>query len=227
MDAKKALVLLTARANSEADAAEKARGQLIRGCEVEGSSLDHLMEAVLVADAKAKPWAELMVRVERHGVREGLAKQVQKATEALVSYGIALSTSMVTNAARLHEQEGLRRFLSFTQGMDIEDEAPTEEVAPQPDEKPAPAPAPVEVPKATPAQKRTLTAIRDNGVTLRWSGFSMKSKTGVYVERGDRPRVDMVEWVIGQGWARYTSQAPMSKGRGVALTEVGEAILAS
>ncbi|MGO4423015.1 hypothetical protein AB4Z54_31015, partial [Streptomyces sp. MCAF7] len=85
-----------------AGVAKKAREQLIKGCEVEGSLLDHLIDAVLVADANAKPWAELIVRIERHGVREGLAKQRQKVTEALVNYGIALSTSMVTNAGRLH-----------------------------------------------------------------------------------------------------------------------------
>jgi hypothetical protein len=222
MDAKKALVILTARANSEADAAEKAREQLIKGCEIEGSSLDHLMDAVLVADAMAKPWAELMVRIERHGVREGLAKQIQKATEALVSYGISLSTSMVTNAARLHDQDGLRRFLSATHGMDIEDEAPAEETAPQIEEQPAP--APVKVPKATPAQKRTLTAIRDNGVKLQEFRVGV---TEVSVEDGYKPRRDMVAWVIEQGWAKKDTSRSLFNGQTVSLTDLGDAILAN
>ncbi|WP_086859774.1 hypothetical protein [Streptomyces milbemycinicus] len=221
MDATKAIVFLTARANSEAAAAEKARERLIKGCEVVGSSLDHLMDAVLVADAMAKPWAELMVRIERHGVREGLAKQIQKVTEALVNYGIALSTSMVTNAARLHEQDGLRRFLSLAQSMDIEDDAPAEEQAPA--AEPEPEPAAVQVPKATPAQKRTLAAIRDNGVKLRESRVG---QTQVSVECGEKPRKDMVEWVISQGWAKQDASRSLFHGQAVSLTEIGEAILA-
>ncbi|MFF5668835.1 hypothetical protein ACFY8S_01645 [Streptomyces hygroscopicus] len=223
MDAKDAIVLLTARANSEAAAAEKARERLIKGCEVPGSSLDQLMDAVLLADAMAKPWAELIVRIERHGVREGLATQIQKVTEALLNYGIALSTSMVTNAARLHEQEGMRRFLSLAQSMDIEDEAPAEEPAPATEPDPEPEPATVQVPKATPAQKRTLAAIRDNGVKLR--EFRV-GQTQVSVERGEKPRKDMVEWVIGQGWATQDTSRSLFHGQAVSLTEIGEAILA-
>ncbi|MER6632232.1 hypothetical protein ABT301_29130 [Streptomyces sp. NPDC000987] len=223
MDAKIALTLLTTRANSEAAAARKAREELIKGCEVAGSSPDSLMTAVLAADATAKPWTELMLRIERHGVRKGLAKQRQEATETLLGYGIALSTSPVTNAARLHEQDGLRRFLSFTQGMDIDDDVPAEETAPQTEEQPAPAPAPVKTPKATPAQKRTLLAIRDNGVTLREHKIGA---TSVSVERGEKPRKDMVEWVVSQGWAKQDTTRSLFHGQKVTLTETGEAILA-
>ncbi|MGO4752583.1 hypothetical protein AB4212_28910 [Streptomyces sp. 2MCAF27] len=224
MDAKKALNLLTAHANSAAGVAKKAREQLIKGCEVEGSLLDHLIDAVLVADANAKPWAELIVRIERHGVREGLAKQRQKVTEALVNYGIALSTSMVTNAGRLHEQEGMRRFLSFTQGMDIDEEAPVEGAVPQAEEPSAPAPEPATVPKATPAQKRTLMAIRDNSIRLQ--EFAIGRGVKVMSEAAERPRKDMVEWVISQGWATQDTSRSLFQGQPVTLTDVGEAILA-
>ncbi|MEU2264981.1 hypothetical protein ABZ568_00705 [Streptomyces olindensis] len=223
MDAKHAISILTDRAESEIDAAKKTRQRLIKGCELDGSQLDHLMEAVLLADATAKPWVELMQRIDRHGVREGLAKQIQKATENLVVYGIALSTSMVTNAARLHEVEGLRRFLSFTQGMDIDDETPAEEPAPAPEPQSAPAPTPVNVPKATPAQKRTLEAIRDNGVKLQ--EFRV-GQLRVAVNDGEKPRKDMILWVIEQGWALRDHSTSLYTGQPVSLTQLGEAILA-
>ncbi|WP_228994704.1 hypothetical protein [Streptomyces sp. DH8] len=227
MDATTALNLLTLQAERSFERAEIRRERLARLLTRQGSDLTMTVESVLTAEAEAAPWARLMQRIERHGVREGLAAEREKATSDLLGYGISLSTSLVTNAARLAEQDGLRRFLTATNGMDI-DEDQTEEPTPAPAsaEEPAPAEEVTEVPKATPAQKRTLAAIRDNGLTLRWTSHSLKSRTAVCVESGDRPRLDMVEWVIGQKWARYTSDAPMSAGRGVALTAVGEAILA-
>ncbi|WP_107422480.1 hypothetical protein [Streptomyces griseus] len=233
MDATTALDLLTRQAERAFEHAEIRRERLTRMLTCQGSDLTMAVDSVLTAEAEAAPWARLLKRIDRHGVREGLAAEREKATNDILGFGISLSTSMITNAARLAEQDGLRRFLSATNGMDI-DEAPAEEPAPAPAEEPAPAPAEeaapaeevTEVPKVTPAQKRTLVAIRDGGVTLRWTGHSLKSRTAVSVKCGDRPRVDMVEWVISQKWARYTSNAPMSAGRGVALTAVGEAILA-
>ncbi|MFJ6561941.1 hypothetical protein ACIQMV_19185 [Streptomyces sp. NPDC091412] len=224
MDAKIALQFLNIRANGEFQAAEDARKKLADACAIKGSNLTHLMNTALVADANAKPWADLFVRIERHGVREGLAKMRQKATEALVDFGIALSTSLVTNAERLAEQDGLRRFLSSTNGMDIdEDQAPAEEAAPEVAAQPEPAPAPVEAPRVTPAQKRTLEAIRDNGVKL--SEFRV-GQTQVSVERGEKPRKDMVMWVIEQGWAQCDTSRSLFTGQRVTLTKAGEAILA-
>ncbi|MEV6738668.1 hypothetical protein AB0N14_17735 [Streptomyces sp. NPDC051104] len=224
MDATTALHFLTIRATSETEAAETARQKLAEACAKPGSRLDYLMEAVMVADAQARPWKDLFVRIEKHGVREGLARMRQKVMEALVEYGVSLSTSLVTNAERLHEQEGLRRFLSNTGGIDIEDDAPAEEPAAVPQETPAPASAPVEVPNATPAQKRTLAAIRDNGVKIQELRFG---QTRVTVQAGERPRKDMVEWVIAQGWATQSRSTSLYVGQAVTLTPVGEAILAS
>ncbi|MFF5968221.1 hypothetical protein ACFY64_31760 [Streptomyces collinus] len=222
MDAKAALRILTNRATAEARNAASERERLAKALAVGGSQVDHLMEAVLVADAVAKPWNQLMVRIERHGVRDGLARAREAATDSLLGYGIALSTSLIVNSSRLAEQEGLRRFLGATNGMNIEDEAPAEEPAPEVEEQPAPAPAPVEAPKATPAQKRTLTAIRDNGIALVWNG----SKRMVTCKGGEKPRVDMVLWVIEQGWATEDRAVYQNTGREVVLTEVGQAILA-
>ncbi|MEU0627738.1 hypothetical protein [Streptomyces sp. NPDC005989] len=225
MNAEIALSLLNSMAENSFNASEKARQELTKACAVKGFlELAHLMEAVMVADAKAKPWQDLFRRIERHGAREGLAKMREKATEALVSYGIALSTSMVVNAERLAEQDGIRRFLSATGGMDIdEDQAPAEEAGPEAEAQPEPAPAPVEVPKVTPAQRRTLEAIRDNGVKLQ--EFRV-GRTTVEVECGEKPRKDMVLWVIEQRWAKADVSTSLYTGQKVTLTELGKAILA-
>ncbi|MET8746849.1 hypothetical protein [Streptomyces sp. NPDC004728] len=225
MNAEIALSLLNSMAENSFNASEKARQELTKACAVKGFlELAHLMEAVMVADAKAKPWQDLFRRIERHGAREGLAKTREKATEALVSYGIALSTSMVVNAERLAEQDGIRRFLSATNGMDIdEDQAPAEEATPETETQPEPAPAPAEVPKVTPAQRRTLEAIRDNGIKLQ--EFRV-GRTTVEVERGEKPRKDMVLWVIEQRWAKTDVSTSLYTGQKVTLTELGKAILA-
>lgn len=82
----------------------------------------------------------------------------------------------------------------------------------------------MKAPKVTAAQKRTLLAIRDNGVTLQ--EFRV-GQTQVSVERGEKPRKDMVEWVISQGWAKQDTSRSLFHGQKVSLTEIGEAILAS
>ncbi|MEC3995189.1 hypothetical protein VSR01_17270 [Actinacidiphila sp. DG2A-62] len=213
--------VLTSRAEDVFDQDAKARTRLTNALTVDGASLDGLMDAALVSAGIAKPWRQLMKRIEVHGPIEGLAKQREEAIETLLQWGFGMSTSLVSNAQRLAEQDGLRRFLSATDGMEItEDEPPAEEPEPTPE----PAPAPVEVPKVTPAQKRTLEAIRDNGVRLQ--EFRVAA-TRVEVERGERPRKDMVEFVIAQGWAKQDTSRPLFHGQPVSLTAVGEAILAA
>ncbi|MDQ0762027.1 hypothetical protein [Streptomyces canus] len=101
------------------------------------------------------------------------------------------------------------------------EDAPNEETAEQAEAEPAP--APVNVPTATPAQQRTLEAIRDNGVALQELRVG---QCRVTVERGERPRRDMVEWVVGQGWARQARNTSLFDGQAVTLTDIGEAILA-
>jgi hypothetical protein len=220
MDATTAHRILTTRAEDVFDQDVKARTRLTDALTIDGATLDGLMDAALVSAGTAKPWHQLMKRMEVHGPAEGLAKQREEAIESLLQWGFGMSTSLVSNAQRLAEQDGLRRFLSATDGMVINEEetpAPTEEPAPKP------APAPVTVPKVTPAQKRTLEAIRDNGVRLQ--EFRVAA-TRVEVARGERPRKDMVEFVIAQGWAQQDTTQSLFTGQLVSLTAVGEAILA-
>ncbi|MEU2487077.1 hypothetical protein ABZ593_21020 [Streptomyces sp. NPDC012617] len=224
MDASIALNLITSRAAHVFEEDEAARTRLTKALAIDGAQLDGLMDTVLNSAGRAKPWHQLMKRIEKHGVREGLTKQREEAMECLLQWGFSMSTSMVSNAQRIAEQDGLRRFLSTTEGWEIDaDETPAEEVTPEPAPEPTPEPAPVETSTATPAQKRTLAAIRDNGVKLQ--EFRV-GRTNVEVERGDRPRKDMVEWVISQGWATTDTSRSLFQGQPVALTAVGEAILA-
>ncbi|WP_199570561.1 hypothetical protein [Streptomyces murinus] len=220
MDNATAYRILTARAEDAFHDDSKARARLTDALAIDGAQLDGLMDAALNSAGRAKPWHKLVKRMEIEGPREALTKTREEAVEILLQWGFGMSTSLVSNAQRLAEQDGLRRFLSATDGMEIsEDETP----APAEEPTPEPAPAPMEVPKATPAQKRTLEAIRDNGVKLQ--EFRV-GKATVNVERGDRPRKDMVEWVITQGWAQQDTTRPLFHGQPVTLTAVGEAILA-
>ncbi|MGW2951548.1 hypothetical protein [Streptomyces eurythermus] len=225
MDAAIALRLITNRAASQAKGAKEARERLIAALKIDGPThLDSLMREVLKAEGEAAPWRELMERIEHHGVREALAKQRERATAVLLGHGISMSTSLVTNEAHLAEHEGHRRFLSCVATWEIEDETPAEGPAPATEEQPAPAPAPVAVPKITSAQRRTLEAIRDNGVKIQ--EFRV-GKATIRVERGEKPRKDMVEWAIGQKWATRDRSASLFQGQAVTLTEAGAAILAS
>ncbi|MFE4796205.1 hypothetical protein ACFRFL_14075 [Streptomyces sp. NPDC056708] len=223
-----ALKRLTKRAASAIEESATARKRLTVALAARGAQLDGLMDAVLVADGKVKPWLDLLKRIDRYGVRAGLAKQREEATEALLQYGLCMSTSLVANAARITEQDGLRRFLSATDTFDITDE-------PEVTEEPAPAPEPTEAPTSTPvrkaskapspAQLRTLKAIRDLGVTL--VQFSAREGIKVQVKVGrERPYRDSVELVIERGWAEVDNSAYLFKGRPVTLTPAGEAFLA-
>ncbi|MDX3410541.1 hypothetical protein PV708_30660 [Streptomyces sp. ME02-6977A] len=131
MDATTLLSLLAARETATAKDAASSRDRLAAALAAGGGlHLDHLMDEVLKAEGKAAPWRQLMNVIEDRGVSQGLAKMRQKATEHLVVYGIAMSTSLVTNAARLAELDGLRAFLSATSGMEVDEEATPEAEAP-------------------------------------------------------------------------------------------------
>lgn len=127
MDASTALKHLVTRADRIFEEAGATRANLADALAIQGAQFDHLMDAVLVAEGKAKPWMHLMKRVDRHGVREGLAKQREECMEALLTYGFSMSTSLITNAARFAEQDGLRRFLDATDTIEIE-EGPAEAI---------------------------------------------------------------------------------------------------
>ncbi|MFD9422256.1 MULTISPECIES: hypothetical protein [unclassified Streptomyces] len=222
MDATTATDLLTRQATRHFEQAETARTRLVDLLARHGSQLSMAIDSVLVAEAAATPWVRLMRRIDRNGAREALVAEREKAMNDLLGYGISLSTSLVTNAARLAEQDGLRNFLSTTNGMVI-DEGQVEESTPEAAEEAAPTPEVVEIPKVTPAQMRTLAAVRDNGVTL---GEKKVGHLVVRAQRGDRPRVDMVQWVISKGWAVSDASRSLHQGQPVTLTAVGEAILA-
>ncbi|MFJ7592514.1 hypothetical protein ACIQZO_35115 [Streptomyces sp. NPDC097617] len=216
MDAKIALSRLTRRANSTFEEAGAARQRLADALTFQGAQLDGLMDAVLVAEGKAKPWMQLLNRIDRLGVREGLAKQREECLEVLLHYGLSMSTSMIRNASQLAEQDGLRRFLDATDTIEIdEDETPAEAAVPEME------PVVIDGLGTTVRQQvQTLEAIRGNGVKVHAAGK-------VTVEDGSTPRLAMVEFTISKGWAQMDSTGPASEGQPVTLTPAGEAILAN
>jgi hypothetical protein len=215
MDAKTALQCLASRATAAFDQAATARKSLDDALAFQGAQFDHLVDAVLVAEGKAKPWADLMKRIERHGVREGLAKQRAAALETVLHYGFSMSTSLVTNAARMADQDGLRRFLDDTDTIDIDEEPEATDAASLELE-----PTVIDGLGTTVAQQELVLAmIRGNGVKLHESGE-------VTVEDGSKPRRLMVEFAISKGWARLADSTAASEARPVVLTVLGEAILA-
>ncbi|WP_030236864.1 hypothetical protein [Streptomyces sp. NRRL S-350] len=101
-------------------AAADARARLTTALAAPGAFLPGLMDEVLAAEAKAKPWIKLSKRAERMGIREALAKTRQEATEAVIGCGFSSSTSLVVTAASLAELEGQRRFLVATENFEID-----------------------------------------------------------------------------------------------------------
>ncbi|WP_327421775.1 hypothetical protein OG763_14645 [Streptomyces sp. NBC_01230] len=214
MDASTALKHLTTRANHVFEEAAATRKRLTDALMVQGAPLDHLMDAVLVAEGKAKPWMHLMKRIDRHGVRDGLAKQLEECAEALLIYGFSMSTSLVTNAARFAEQEGLRRFLDAAGTLEIEEE-PAE-----------PAPTVVAIPGTTQEQRNALRTIRD--VFVKRQGFQAR-EGWKYVTSVDGVRLDteLGDFLIGHGWAVVDTEATLTEGQSVSLTATGRHILAA
>lgn len=222
MDAATALKHLTYYAEIRIEADEKARTALAAAlANTPATELTTQIERALRSSAIAKPWRQLMQAVERYGVREGLLRQQGEALNALLSYGMGMSTCMVANAARLAEEDGLRRFLGQIDTIEI-----AEDDAPAPEPEPTPKPTMTRAAKATPAQKRTLTAIKEAGVVL--SERSASEGPRVTVNLGHvAPRRDMVEAVITKGWAARDTSTSLFNGQAVTLTAAGEAILTS
>ncbi|MGC4947742.1 hypothetical protein ACLQ2N_16295 [Streptomyces sp. DT224] len=129
MDATAATQYLTHLAQNAFERDAQARESLAAALAIPGASIDHLVDAALTAAAIAKPWTHLMKAIERHGVRDGLARARTEATDLLVTVGVSVSTNLVTTAQRLAEQEGARRFLSTTGGLEVEGEAAAGEPA--------------------------------------------------------------------------------------------------
>ncbi|WP_371799028.1 DUF1664 domain-containing protein [Streptomyces sp. NBC_01707] len=214
MDASTALKHLITRADRVFEEAAATRASLTDALAIQGAQFDHLMDAVLVAEGKAKPWMHLMKRIDRHGVRAGLAKQREECMEALLMYGFSMSTSLVTNAARFAEQDGLRRFLDATDTLEIEEESAE------------PAPTVVAIPETTQEQRNALRTIRDTFVKRQ--GF--KAREGwKYVTSVDGARLDteLGDFLIGHGWAQVDTEATLTEGQPVSLTATGRHILAA
>ncbi|MEU5834505.1 hypothetical protein ABZ820_12645 [Streptomyces diacarni] len=101
--------------------------------ELTSSDYANAMEAA----AKAAPWKDLLAVAEKKGMRDALASVRSRATKHLIQYGETQSTSVVTNEIERCKREGLRTFLSNTEGMpDFFDGADTKKAS---DSTPRPA----------------------------------------------------------------------------------------
>ncbi|MGW4007927.1 hypothetical protein [Streptomyces sp. NPDC004763] len=175
------------------------------------------------ASAVALPFRTVLDHAEKAGLYEALKDMRAQLTRQLLTRTPGSSTCQVTNEAARMDVEAAQSFLQATEGLlEMADDSAAKP-APEPTAEPAAQPAPVNVPKATPAQKRTLTAIRDNGVKLQ---YHLNGRMEVRIESGAKPRKDMVEWVIEQGWAAKGTCTSVLDAQPVHLTAIGEAILA-
>ncbi|MET7809787.1 hypothetical protein ABZT26_02870 [Streptomyces sp. NPDC005395] len=180
------------------------------------------------ASAVALPFRTVLDHAEKAGLYEALKDMRAQLTRQLLTRTPGSSTCQITNEAARMDVEAAQSFLQATEGLlEMADDSaakPAPEPSADPTPEPAAQPAPVNVPKATPAQKRTLTAIRDNGVKLQ---YLLNGRMEVQIESGAKPRKDMVEWVIAQGWAAKGTCTSVREAQPVHLTAIGEAILAN
>ncbi|KUN32505.1 hypothetical protein AQJ11_02975 [Streptomyces corchorusii] len=189
-----------------------------------GAAVDtSLVRAAMDAAAEALPFKMVLTHAETAGIREALADIRKQLTRQLLTRSPGSSTCQIRNEAARMEIDAAQHFLATTDGLlERFDDTPAEEATPQAEPEPAPAPAPVDAPKVTPAQKRTLEAIRDNGVKLQEMRVGQAI---VQVTNGIKPRKDMVEFAISQGWATKDTSTSLYVGQKVQLTALGEAIL--
>ncbi|MFF0206403.1 hypothetical protein [Streptomyces althioticus] len=204
-------------------AEEAARTRLAENLMDSDRSVDtHLVRDAMLKAAIARPYREVIADAQEGDIREVLGDLRKRLTRNLLTRAMGSSTCQINNEAARMDVEGAQNFLANTEGL-LEHAAESEET-----ETDAPAggePAPVETPKkVTPAQRRTLEAIRDNGVELVEAAVG---KAYVRVEQGTKPRKDMVEWVIEQGWAKRDTSSSLFDGQVVTLTDLGDAILAA
>ncbi|MER7477385.1 hypothetical protein ABTX60_06980 [Streptomyces sp. NPDC126510] len=202
---------------------EYARTKLANCLTDLGQAVDtSLIRTAMETAAEALPYKKVLEWAKKAGLREALTDMRRDLTRQLLSRSMSSSTCQIRNEATRMEMEAAQRFLANTDNLlDQFGDAPAEEPAPAPE--PQPAPASADAPKATPAQKRTLEAIRDNGVKLQEPRVG---QLRVAVNDGEKPRKDMVLWAIEQGWAVSDHSTPLHIGQPVSLTRTGEAILA-
>ncbi|MGC0418380.1 hypothetical protein [Embleya sp. AB8] len=225
MDASTALDRATICANLAFTADADARARLTEALAApQNTNLASYMRDVITTAANAQPWHSLLERAEHCGLREALIIERRKATESLLVSGYGMSTCMITNAGRFAEQEGLRRFLSGTELIDItETPAPVAEPAPEP--APGPASIPVPPQKVTQAQRRVLQVIAEAGVAI-YEGKIGQRRVETRKSGHVRPRMDMVQQAIERGWAVQDRSISLYRGQDVSLTDAGRAILA-
>ncbi|MFB0617258.1 hypothetical protein [Streptomyces sp. AGS-58] len=186
-----------------------------------------LVRTAMETAAEALPYKQVLKDAETAGIHEALANMRKGLTRQLLTRALGSSTCQIRNEAARMDAEAAQRFLANTDGLlDHFPQEAVKEVAPEAEAAPesAETATPIETPKVTPAQKRTLEAIRDNGVKLQ------ELKVGqalVQVERGEKPRRDMVEFVIERTWAEADTSRSLYAGQPVRLTAMGEAILSA
>ncbi|MGW4731804.1 hypothetical protein ACWEQC_22020 [Streptomyces shenzhenensis] len=204
---------------------ENARTKLAKCLTDSSQGVDtSLIRTAMDVAAEALPYRRVLEYAEKVGIREALADVRKDLARQLLTRSAGSSTCQIRNEAARMEVEAAQRFLANTDNLlDCFGDTPSEETAEQ--AEPEPAPAPVDVPKVTPAQKRTLTAIRDNSIRLQ--EFAIGRGVKVMSEAAERPRKDMIEWVINKGWAKQDTSRSLFQGQPVSLTETGEAILSA
>ncbi|KUN37714.1 hypothetical protein AQJ30_15635 [Streptomyces longwoodensis] len=174
--------------------------------------------------ANASPYLGVLEIAEKAGLVEALDDMRKRLTHRLLTRGMSSSTCQIHNENERFHLEAAQHFLTDTQGLVEAARAAAAQPAPAGEPEPEPDPAPAPARKVTPAQRRTLEAIRDNGVKLQELRVG---QTRVSTERGEKPRKDMVEWAIDEGLAVRDNSRSLYEGQPVSLTPAGDAVLAA
>ncbi|MFI1956989.1 hypothetical protein ACH46L_03610 [Streptomyces althioticus] len=201
-------------------AEDAARARLAECMTDFGRGVDtSLVREAMLKAAIARPYREVLEVALDTGIREAIDRTRKSLARTLLTRAPGSSTCQINNEAARMEIEGAQNFLANTEGL-LEHAAEAEADAPAGGD-----PEPVDVPKIGPVERRTLEAIRDNGAAFwknRAGGFEL------WVERGYKPRKDMVEWAVSEGYAeRDTTAGGLLTGQAVTLTDLGHDVLAA
>ncbi|MFF0206404.1 hypothetical protein [Streptomyces althioticus] len=185
-----------------------------------GQGVDtHLVREAMLKAAIARPYREVLKVALNAGIREAIHRTRESLARNLLTRAPGSSTCQINNEAARMETEAAQDFLANTEGL-LERAAESEADAPAGDD-----PEPIDAAEIGPAERGTLVAIRDNGAAFwknRAGGFEL------WVERGSKPRKDMVEWAVSEGYAeRDTAADGLLTGQVVTLTDLGHDILAA
>ncbi|MBT3167991.1 hypothetical protein HTV80_33620 [Streptomyces sp. Vc74B-19] len=202
-------------------AEDAARARLAECMRDFGRGVDtSLVREAMLKAAIARPYREVTETALDTGTREAIDRMRKSLARQLLTRAPGGSTCQINNEATRMEIEAAQNFLANAEGL-LEYAAETEEA-----EADAPAggdPAPADAAKIGPVERRTLEAIRDNGTAFwknRAGGFEL------WVERGYKPRKDMIEWAVSEGYAeRDTTADGLLTGQAVTLTDLGHDVL--